>query len=136
MSRGDGLLDDPADNKRARMLLTDGDGNASVDFTVGSRTGEGSHSVRVTTPGSLTFTEFCATGLADVPANIAAAGMAPVRGLAGGESNDPMAVISRAPPPPPIPRMSSSGAPDRSGPSSIRISALENLPFGFENPNP
>ena len=61
VSRGDGLLGDPDDFQRSTTMLTDGNGAAQVSFTLGSRTGEGLHRVRVTTPGTLAFTEFCAT---------------------------------------------------------------------------
>ena len=93
VSRSDGLLGDPAENKRLVTLLTDAAGFASLPFTLGSRTGEGSHRVEVSTPGSLHLAEFCHTGLAGAPANIAVAGIAPLRGVVGEPLNDPLSVI-------------------------------------------
>ena len=71
VSRGDGVLGDPSENLRNITVLTDNSGTAQMEFTLGSRTGEGFHRVRVTTPGSLTFAEFCATAKVREPINIA-----------------------------------------------------------------
>ena len=56
--------------QREITLLTDENGFAQIDFTLGSRTGEGFHRVLATTPGSLTFAEFCATAETSPPFNI------------------------------------------------------------------
>ena len=93
VSRGDGLLNDPGDNLRTIILLADGDGNAAVDFTLGSRTGEGFHRVRVTTPGSLTFAEFCATAEPTGAVNIAMNRVPPNQGVAGQALTDPLSAI-------------------------------------------
>ena len=71
VSRGDGLIGDPSENLRNITVLTDATGIAQMNFTLGSRTGEGFHRVRVTTPGSLTYAEFCATAQVSDPVNIA-----------------------------------------------------------------
>ena len=70
VSRGDGLLDDSSLFQREITLLTDENGFAQIDFTLGSRTGEGFHRVLATTPGSLTFAEFCASAETGPPFNI------------------------------------------------------------------
>jgi hypothetical protein len=93
VSNGDGRLGDPADDLRQIAVLADEAGEATVNFRVGSRTGEGLHRVRVTTPGSLTAVEFCATGNFGVAQKIAIARMTPRRALAGEKANDPLAVI-------------------------------------------
>jgi hypothetical protein len=67
VDRGDGLLGDVMQRMREQTLLTDTNGFASIIFTLGSRTGEGFHRVRATTPGSLTFADFCATGETQPP---------------------------------------------------------------------
>lgn len=83
VSRGDGLLDDTADDLRTITFLADGAGNAALNFTLGSRTGAGFHRVRVTTPGSLTFAEFCATAEPTGAVNIAINGMPPGQSVVG-----------------------------------------------------
>ncbi|MCB1032512.1 MAG: hypothetical protein KDD47_01605, partial [Acidobacteria bacterium] len=92
VSRGDGLLGDPADS-RLRTVLTDSFGIASTPFELGTRTGEGLHRVRATTPGSLTFAEFCATAEPGAPANISITLVPPNRGVAGQTLPDPLSVI-------------------------------------------
>ena len=93
VSRGDGLLGAPGSNERVVRLLSGGNGEATVNYQLGSRTGEGSHRVRVTTPGSLTYAEFCATARAMEPANIAITMMPPLRGVAGQFMSDSLSVI-------------------------------------------
>ena len=93
VTRGDGRLNDPGDNLRKVTLLTDGGGNASVGFTLGSRTGEGFHRVKVTTPGSLAFTEFCATAETSEPVNIAVLMAPPGQSLAGQALSNPIGAI-------------------------------------------
>lgn len=93
VSRGDGLLQDPGDNLRRVTLLTDGNGDGAVDFKLGSRTGEGFHRVRVTTPGSLTFAEFCATALPTAPTTISVNRMPQVRGVVNQPLSDSLSVI-------------------------------------------
>ena len=91
VSRGDGLIGDPDNSQRSLTLLTDSNGLAQINFTVGSRTGEGFHRVRVTTPGSLTFAEFCATAETSPPVNIAVVMPPPSQALAGQPLIDPIA---------------------------------------------
>lgn len=56
VSRGDGLLGDATEKLRNITVLTNETGIARMDFTLGSRTGEGFHRVRVTTSR---FTDIC-----------------------------------------------------------------------------
>lgn len=93
VSRGDGLLDNPANNQRNLTILTDSDGMAETDFTLGTRTGEGFHRVRVSTPGSLSFAEFCATALTGTPVNIAVEMMPPTQSVAGQTLTNPISAI-------------------------------------------
>jgi len=93
VSRGDGLLGDPSENLRSRTFLTDASGLASVDFTIGSRTGQGFHRVRATTPGSLSSVEFCATAAALPAEKITIVLMTPRTWIAGQELTDPLTVI-------------------------------------------
>jgi len=93
VSRGDGLLGDPSENLRSRTLLTDMNGMAEVGFTIGSRTGEGFHRVRATTPGSLASVEFCATATSLPPEKITIVMMTPRTWIAGQELTDPLTVI-------------------------------------------
>lgn len=93
VSRGDGLLGDSSMNLRSLTLLADGNGEAQTTFSLGSRTGEGFHRVRVTTPGSLTFAEFCATAEPGTPSNIAVV-MAPrAQWLVGRPLGSPIGAI-------------------------------------------
>ena len=80
VSNGDGLLGNPADKARITQVVTDAQGVAKMQFTLGSRTGRGFHRVKASTPGSLAFAEFCATATTNPPSNIAIGQMAPVRG--------------------------------------------------------
>jgi hypothetical protein len=93
VSRGDGLLGDPAAGLRNVTVLTDAGGEAAVVFTLGTRTGEGFHRVLATTPGSLTSAEFCATALPAPPATISIVLMPPRRAAAATEISDPLQVI-------------------------------------------
>ena len=93
VSRGDGLLGDLDGGRRRLTQLTDPGGETSLDFTLGSRTGQGLHRVRVTTPGSLTSAEFCASGEPRPPIDISIADMPPMRGVAGQELTTPLSVI-------------------------------------------
>ena len=93
VSRGDGLLGDPAENTRRMTLLTDATGRASVDFTLGSRTGEGFHRVRVTTPGSLSFAEFCATANPADARTISISMPPPTQSVVNQPISDPLSVI-------------------------------------------
>ncbi len=80
VSNGDGLLGNPLNKARIAQVVTDAQGVAKMQFTLGSRTGRGFHRVKATTPGSLAFAEFCATATTNPPSNIAIGQMAPVRG--------------------------------------------------------
>ena len=92
--RGDGFLHDPAGDPRRRLRRrTDVEGEVSVPFTLGSRTGEGFHRVRVTTPGSLTFVELCATALPAAPATISVVKALPPRGAVGQALSEPLQVL-------------------------------------------
>ena len=93
VSRGDGLLADIEDKLREVTILTDENGEGQVDFTVGSRTGEGFHRVLVTTPGSLSFAEFCATAETSAPANIAVVMNPPNQSLVGQPLAQPISAI-------------------------------------------
>jgi len=93
VSRGDGLLGSPADNLRSQTLLTAADGTAAASFQLGSRTGEGFHRVRVTTPGSLTFAEFCATAEPAPPSTISVTMAPPAKAAVGRPLAEPLSVI-------------------------------------------
>lgn len=93
VTRGDGVLDDPAKKLKTKTILTDASGNAAMQFTLGRRTGSGFHRVRVTTPGSLTYAEFCATSLTSAPVNIAVTMPPAAHALAGQELAEPLSVI-------------------------------------------
>lgn len=93
VSRGDGLLGDPADGLRSQTLLSAADGTAVTSFQLGSRTGEGFHRVRVTTPGSLTFAELCATAEPAPPATISITRAPPTRGMVDRPLIEPLSVI-------------------------------------------
>ncbi|MCP3980328.1 MAG: hypothetical protein GY716_13570 [bacterium] len=93
VSRGDGLLSDPGDERQRVSLLTDGSGEAEADLTLGSRTGMGFHRVRVTTPGALASVEFCATGTVTAPAAISAVLPLPAQGSVGDPLPRPLRVI-------------------------------------------
>ena len=93
VNRGDGLLNNPTDNIRSVTMLTDASGNAQIDFTLGSRTGEGFHRVLVTTPGSLTFAEFCATAETSPPDDIAVVMNPPIQSPVDQPLPNPIAAI-------------------------------------------
>ena len=80
VSNGDGLLGNPLDKARITQVVTDAQGVAQMQFTLGSRTGQGFHRVKASTPGSLASAEFCATATTNPPSNIAIGQMAPIRG--------------------------------------------------------
>lgn len=91
VSRGDGSIGDP--NIRQTTVLTDAEGGAAVNITLSSRTGEGFHRVRVTTPESLTFAEFCATAEPAAATTTSIAGIPLRRGVAGQVPSEPLSVI-------------------------------------------
>lgn len=93
VTRGDGLLNDPLNNLRSVTLLTDTAGLASINFNLGSRTGRGLHRIKATSPGSLSFAEFCATALNTPPANIAINRMPSHKGIIDQTLTDPLSVI-------------------------------------------
>ena len=93
VSRGDGLLGDPTAGDRSFVLLSDGSGLAAADFHLGTRTGEGFHRVRVTTPGSVSFVELCSTAIPGAPVTVSIT-RAPVgSGIADQELSDRLSVI-------------------------------------------
>ena len=91
--QGEGAGHDP-DPEGTFLLGAKGDILIGLQhFNLGSRTGEGFHRVNVTTPGSLTFAEFCATAEPAAPKTISVAAQAPVRGVVGQPLSNPLSVI-------------------------------------------
>ena len=72
VSRGDGTMNPVGGGDAIRSLFvrTDGNGETSVLFTLGSRTGAGNNRVRASVAGGLSFVEFCATGTSGPPDRI------------------------------------------------------------------
>lgn len=99
VSNGDGLLSLPSSDaaagsgKSTITLFTDVNGMASMDLELGRRTGEGFHRVRVTTPGSLTFAEFCATSTPTLPVSIVVNSAPPASSAAGATLTQPLTAI-------------------------------------------
>ncbi|MCP3977816.1 MAG: hypothetical protein GY716_00605 [bacterium] len=127
VNNGDGLLGDPALNSQSLAVLTDAQGEAQSGFTLGSRTGMGFHRVRVTTPGSLTFVEFCATALNTPPTNIAINIPPPPRGVVDQPLGGPVSVIVTDDGGNPVPDVEVLFTVDAGGGSVTDASAMTNL---------
>lgn len=94
VSRGDGLVGAVENASRRLSVLTDGLGQASLPFTLGSRTGEGFHRVRAETPGAISAVELCATAETAPPARLSVAMAAPRHGPIGQPLSEALSVIA------------------------------------------
>lgn len=95
VSRGDGVFGDPANRLRSVQVLTAADGTASIDFRLGSRTGEGFHRVLASSPGAAMPVELCATAQGTAATTIDITMDPPPRGIAGQLLSDRLSVIVR-----------------------------------------
>lgn len=77
----------------SRTVVTDGNGEAEVDFELGTRAGEGLHRVLVTTEDSPLFAEFCHTAEVGKPLRIARTRAPNPQGIVGQELSTPLSVI-------------------------------------------
>ena len=70
VSRGDGTLLSGGKTGRKLYLVTDANGMAAANFTLGSRTGAGNNRVQAMLEGAIPLVEFCATSYSGTPNNI------------------------------------------------------------------
>ncbi len=94
VARGDGTIKNSPPvagqaGQRTLTLLTDGNGEAAVRFTLGSRTGAGNNRVDASVAGGLSPTEFCATATGGAPDRIA---IIPMSNQQAGVINQPLAM--------------------------------------------
>ncbi len=93
VAKSDGFIISGQQRDRGLTVQTDGNGNASVQFQLGSRNGAGVNQVAVTAPGFVAKAVFCANSAVGIPTQIHTVSGEIQKGAVGAALPEPLVAI-------------------------------------------